>query len=146
MVYGTIFAAFAMLIANVPMDQKGAAPKQLPESPAPDPKTVVDVRRHTAVIIGPRVARYIRTCAPASAELDRVTTTVTIQLKADGSLERILTATQMGVDETNKVVGQLLLQCITGSVRRASPFSGLDPNHYEVWRIHRMVFKPRRNV
>jgi hypothetical protein len=146
MVYGTFFVALAMFAVVAPAGQKDAATKRLPEPSLPPPQNTAEVRRHTSLVIGPKITRYIYTCVPTSNEVHRVTTTVTMQLRLDGSLDRILAATQTGVDDTNKEAGKVLLQCITGSIRKASPFVGLDPKHYEIWKTHKMVFKPRRSV
>ena len=108
----------------------------------PAAKSAAEVRRSVTTALGPQIMRFVRSCSPNGVGVDKILTRVSLALNRDGSLAGISGVSQEGVDENNRPQAKPTETCVLNSIRRASPFSGLDEDYYEVWKTHRMAFQP----
>ena len=108
----------------------------------PAAKTAAEVRRTVTAALGPQIMRFVRSCSPNGVGVDKILTRVSLSLNRDGSLAGISGVSQDGVDESNRPQAKPTETCVLNSIRRASPFSGLDDDYYDVWKTHKMAFQP----
>ena len=108
----------------------------------PAAKTAAEVRRSASAALGPQIMRFVRSCSPNGVGVDKILTRVSLSLNRDGSLAGISGVSQDGVDDNNRPQAKPTETCVLNSIRRASPFSGLDDEYYDIWKTHRMAFQP----
>ena len=108
----------------------------------PAAKTAAEVRRSASAALGPQIMRFVRSCSPNGVGVDKILTRVSLSLNRDGSLAGISGVSQDGVDDNNRPQAKPTETCVLNSIRRASPFSGLDDEYYDMWKTHRMAFQP----
>ena len=105
-------------------------------------KTAGQISREVNAILGPKILRYIRQCAPSGVDVNKIVTTVTLNLSASGSVTSLSGVSQRGITENNRPQAEPMQRCVTGAIRKAAPFTELNPDDYEGWKTHRMSFQP----
>lgn len=108
----------------------------------PAAKSAAEVRKSVTAALGPQIMRFVRSCSPNGVGVDKILTRVSLSLNRDGSLAGLSGVSQDGVDDSNRPQAKPTETCVLNSIRRASPFSGLDDDYYDVWKTHRMAFQP----
>jgi hypothetical protein len=134
---GGLSRSFEDSIGNI-----GKAPGAGKAVGTPAAKTAAEVRRSASAALGPQIMRFVRSCSPNGVGVDKILTRVSLSLNRDGSLAGISGVSQDGVDDNNRPQAKPTETCVLNSIRRASPFSGLDDEYYDVWKTHRMAFQP----
>lgn len=134
---GGLSRSFEDSISNI-----GKAPGAGKAVGTPAAKTAAEVRRSASAALGPQIMRFVRSCSPNGVGVDKILTRVSLSLNRDGSLAGISGVSQDGVDDNNRPQAKPTETCVLNSIRRASPFSGLDDEYYDVWKTHRMAFQP----
>ena len=109
----------------------------------PAAKTAAEVRRSVTAILGPQIQRRIEACSPTGVELNKIITTITLNLDISGNLLNVNYGRQDGVNASNQPQAEPLKQCILQAARAASPFRNLDPEYHDVWKSHPMRIKAR---
>ena len=64
-------------------------------------------------------------------------------VEKDGSLAGLSNISQRGVNDNNRLQAKPMENCVLGAIRRAAPFTSLDPAYYDVWKSHKTAFKGR---
>ena len=105
-------------------------------------KTVGQISKEVNAILGPKILRYIRQCAPSGVDVNRIITTLTINLSASGGVTSLTGVSQRGITDNNRPQAQPMERCVTGAIRKAAPFVELNPKDYDGWKVHRMSFQP----
>jgi hypothetical protein len=105
-------------------------------------KTAGQIRSEVNAILGPKILRYVRQCAPSGVDVNKIVTTVTLNLAANGSVSSLSGISQRGITESNKPQAAPMERCVTSAIRKAAPFSELNPKDYDGWKSHRMSFQP----
>jgi periplasmic protein TonB len=105
-------------------------------------KTAGQIRNEVNAILGPKILRYIRQCAPSGLDVNKIVTTVTLNLTQSGGIASLSGVSQRGVTENNKPQAAPMERCVTGAIRKAAPFTELNPKDYDGWKTHRMSFQP----
>jgi periplasmic protein TonB len=105
-------------------------------------KTAGQIRSEVNAILGPKILRYIRQCAPSGVDVNKIVTTVTLNLAANGSVSSLSGISQRGITENNKPQAAPMERCVTSAIRKAAPFTELNPKDYDGWKMHRMSFQP----
>jgi periplasmic protein TonB len=105
-------------------------------------KTAGQIRSEVNAILGPKILRYIRQCAPSGVDVNKIVTTVTLNLSQNGGVSSLSGISQRGVTENNKPQAKPMESCVTNAIRKAAPFSELNPKDYDGWKTHRMSFQP----
>lgn len=134
---GGLSKSFEDSISNI-----GKAPGAGKAVGTPAAKSAAEVRRSATAALGPQIMRFVRSCSPNGVGVDKILTRVSLSLNRDGSLAGISGVSQDGVDDNNRPQAKPTETCVLNSIRRASPFSGLDDEYYDVWKTHRMAFQP----
>lgn len=123
----------------------GSAPKKGAgegSGQGPSTKTAGQIRSEVNAILGPKILRYIRQCAPSGVDVNRIVTTVTLNLSSTGAVTSLTGVSQRGITDNNRPQAAPLERCVTGAIRKAAPFTELNPKDYEGWKTHRMSFQP----
>ena len=102
----------------------------------PATKTATEVRRSVGVSIAGQIRSRVRACAPSGVDINKIETFVTLSLDISGKLTSVRFDKQTGQNESNQPQAGLLKDCILQAVRAASPYNGLDPEYYDVWKTH----------
>lgn len=102
----------------------------------PAAKTAAEVRRSVSVSLAGQIRSRVRACAPSGVDINKIETFVTLNLESSGRLAAVRFDKQVGVNESNRPQADPLKNCILQAVRAASPFEGLDPEYYDVWKNH----------
>jgi periplasmic protein TonB len=105
-------------------------------------KTASQISREVNAVLGPKIMRYIRQCAPTGPEVNKLITTATLNLNANGTIASLTGVSQRGVTEGNRAQADPMQRCVTSAIRKAAPFTELNPQDYEGWKTHRMAFQP----
>ncbi len=102
----------------------------------PATKTASEVRRSVGVSIAGQIRSRVRACAPTGIDINKIETFVTLSLDMSGKLTSVRFDRQTGTNESNQPQAGPLKDCILQAVRAASPYDGLDPEYYDVWKTH----------
>jgi hypothetical protein len=102
----------------------------------PATKTASEVRRSVGVSIAGQIRSRVRACAPTGIDINKIETFVTLSLDISGKLTYVRFDRQTGTNESNQPQAGPLKDCILQAVRAASPYDGLDPEYYDVWKTH----------
>jgi outer membrane biosynthesis protein TonB len=102
----------------------------------PATKTATEVRRSVGVSIAGQIRSRVRACAPTGIDINKIETFVTLSLDMSGKLTSVRFDRQTGTNESNQPQAGPLKDCILLAVRAASPYDGLDPEYYDVWKTH----------
>ena len=102
----------------------------------PATKTASEVRRSVGVSIAGQIRSRVRACAPTGIDINKIETFVTLSLDISGKLTSVRFDRQTGTNESNQPQAGPLKDCILQAVRAASPYDGLDPEYYDVWKTH----------
>jgi outer membrane biosynthesis protein TonB len=102
----------------------------------PATKTAPEVRRSVGVSIAGQIRSRVRACAPSGVDINKIETFVTLSLDISGKLTSVRFDRQTGTNESNQPQAGPLKDCILQAVRAASPYNGLDPEYYDVWKTH----------
>ncbi len=105
-------------------------------------KTAGQITREVNAVLGPKILRFIRQCAPSGVDVNRIITSVTLNLAPNGSISSLTGVSQRGITDSNRPQAQPMERCVTGAIRKAAPFTELDPKDYDGWKVHRMSFQP----
>ena len=105
-------------------------------------KTAGQISKEVNAILGPKILRYIRQCAPSGVDVNRIITTVTINLSTSGGVSSLTGVSQRGITDNNRPQAQPMERCVTGAIRKAAPFTELNAKDYDGWKTHRMSFQP----
>ena len=105
-------------------------------------KTAGQISKEVNAILGPKILRYIRQCAPSGVDVNRIITTVTINLSTSGGVASLTGVSQRGITDNNRPQALPMERCVTGAIRKAAPFTELNPKDYDGWKVHRMSFQP----
>jgi hypothetical protein len=95
-----------------------------------------EVRRSVGVSIAGQIRGRVRACAPTGVDINKIETFVTLSLEPSGRLAAVRFDRQTGINESNQPQAGPLKDCILQAVRAASPYNGLDPEYYDVWKTH----------
>ncbi len=109
----------------------------------PPAKSAGQVKGEVNVKVGQQIAPFLRGCLPSGVDVDKIFTYVTLNLRKDGSLSNLSGIRQIGVNDNNRPQAKTVQNCITSSINRAAPFSGLDNEYFSVWKSHRMKIRGR---
>ena len=109
----------------------------------PAAKTAQQVRKEVNVALGPQILRFVERCAPSGVDVRAIETTIALRLDNGGRLNDVQITNQTGVNDNNRPQAEPLKRCILQAARAASPYRGLDPDYYEVWKSHSMRLRPR---
>lgn len=109
----------------------------------PPSKSAGQVRGEVNASIGREVLPFLRGCTPSGVDVKQIVTRVTLSLKKDGSLSGLSNISQRGVNDNNRLQAKPMENCVLGAIRRAAPFTSLDPAYYDVWKSHKTAFKGR---
>ena len=109
----------------------------------PAAKTATEVRRSVSAMLGPQIQRRVEACSPTGVELNKIVTTITLNLDVSGNLLNVGYGGQTGITDSNRPQAEPLKQCILQAVRAAAPFRNLDPEYHDVWKSHPMRIKAR---
>jgi hypothetical protein len=102
----------------------------------PATKTATEVRRSVGISIAGQIRSRVRACAPSGIDINKIETFVTLSLEPSGKLMSVRFDRQVGVTDSNQPQAGPLKDCILQAVRAASPYDGLDPEYYDVWKTH----------
>ena len=102
----------------------------------PAAKTAAEVRRSVSISIAGQIRSRVRACAPSGIDINKIETFVTLNLEPTGKLTSVRFDKQTGLNTSNQPQAGPLKDCILQAVRAASPYSGLDPEYYDVWKTH----------
>ena len=102
----------------------------------PAAKTATEVRRSVGISIAGQIRSRVRACAPSGIDINKIETFVTLSLEPSGKLTSVRFDRQVGVTDSNQPQAGPLKDCILQAVRAASPYDGLDPEYYDVWKTH----------
>ncbi len=102
----------------------------------PATKTASEVRRSVGVSIAGQIRSRVRACAPTGIDINKIETFVTLSLDISGKLTSVRFDRQTGTNESNQPQAGPLKDCILQAVRAASPYDGLDPEYYDIWKTH----------
>lgn len=102
----------------------------------PAAKTATEVRRSVGISIAGQIRSRVRACAPSGIDINKIETFVTLSLEPSGKLTSVRFDKQVGVTDSNQPQAGPLKDCIMQAVRAASPYDGLDPEYYDVWKTH----------
>ena len=102
----------------------------------PAAKTAAEVRRSVGISIAGQIRSRVRACAPSGIDINKIETFVTLNLEPTGKLTSVRFDKQTGLNTSNQPQAGPLKDCILQAVRAASPYSGLDPEYYDVWKTH----------
>lgn len=105
-------------------------------------KTPGQISKEVNAVLGPKILRYIRQCAPSGVDVNRIITSVTINLSQSGGVTSLSGISQRGINDTNRPQAQPMERCVTGAIRKAAPFTELNAKDYDGWKVHRMSFQP----
>ena len=105
-------------------------------------KTAGQISKEVNAILGPKILRFIRQCAPSGVDVNRIITTVTINLSTSGGVNSLTGVSQRGITDNNRPQAQPMERCVTGAIRKAAPFTELNAKDYDGWKTHRMSFQP----
>jgi hypothetical protein len=114
----------------------GKAPGAGKAAGTPATKTASEVRRSVGVSIAGQIRSRVRACAPTGIDINKIETFVTLSLDISGKLTSVRFDRQTGTNESNQPQAGPLKDCILQAVRAASPYDGLDPEYYDVWKTH----------
>jgi hypothetical protein len=118
------------------IDNIGKAPGAGKAVGTPAAKTAAEVRRSVGISIAGQIRSRVRACAPSGIDINKIETFVTLNLEPTGKLTSVRFDKQMGLNASNQPQAGPLKDCILQAVRAASPYSGLDPEYYDVWKTH----------
>jgi hypothetical protein len=102
----------------------------------PAAKTATEVRRSVGISIAGQIRSRVRACAPSGIDINKIETFVTLSLEPSGKLTSVRFDKQVGVTDSNQPQAGPLKDCILQAVRAGSPYDGLDPEYYDVWKTH----------
>jgi periplasmic protein TonB len=118
------------------IDNIGKAPGAGKADGTPAAKTAAEVRRSVGISIAGQIRSRVRACAPSGIDINKIETFVTLNLEPTGKLTSVRFDKQVGLNDSNQPQAGPLKDCILQAVRAASPYSGLDPEYYDVWKTH----------
>ncbi|MEY3623959.1 MAG: hypothetical protein RLZZ407_1518 [Pseudomonadota bacterium] len=128
---GGLSRSFEDSISNI-----GKAPGAGKAVGTPAAKTATEVRRSVGISIAGQIRSRVRACAPSGIDINKIETFVTLSLEPSGKLTSVRFDKQVGVTDSNQPQAGPLKDCILQAVRAASPYDGLDPEYYDVWKTH----------
>ncbi len=102
----------------------------------PAAKSAAEVRRSVNAILGPQIKPYLRSCVQRGVDIEKIETFVTVSLDQSGGVTGVTYNKQTEVNESNRPQASVLKDCIIRAVRAAAPYSGLDPEYYNIWKNH----------
>jgi TolA protein len=80
-------------------------------------------------------------CILDAVDVEKIITTVTIQLNQNGTIQALSNVTQAGRTDSNASQLGPVKNCVLQSIRKAAPFRGLEVDDYESWKSIRIGFK-----
>ncbi len=134
---GGLSKSFEDSISNI-----GKAPGAGKAVGTPAAKSGAEVRRTVNAALGPQIKPYLRGCAPSGIDVNKIETYVTLSLDRSGRLTSVSFNKQAGVNDSNRPQASTVKDCIMQAVRSASPYSGLDPEYFDIWKTHPMRMRP----
>jgi periplasmic protein TonB len=134
---GGLSKSFEDSISNI-----GKAPGAGKAVGTPAAKSGAEVRRTVNAALGPQIKPYLRGCAPSGIDVNKIETYVTLSLDRSGRLTAVSFNKQAGVNDSNRPQASTVKDCIMQAVRSASPYSGLDPEYFDIWKTHPMRMRP----
>jgi len=102
----------------------------------PAAKSAAEVRRSVGVSLAGQIRSRVRACAPSGIDINQIETFITLSLDVSGKLNSVRFDKQVGINESNQPQAGPLKDCILQAVRAASPYEGLDPEYYDIWKTH----------
>jgi periplasmic protein TonB len=110
---------------------------------APPSKTASQVRSSVTASLAAQIRPYLQSCAPSGVDIDAIRTFITLSLNRNGSLASVRFDKQTGVSASNSPQADPLQQCALKAARQASPYDGLDPEYYDIWKNHALQLKAK---
>jgi periplasmic protein TonB len=114
-----------------------------PTAAAPPGKPAAEVRRSVNASLAAQIKPYLEACAPSGVDMDAIRTFITLSLDRSGGLSSVRFDKQTGVNASNSPQADPLKQCALRAARQASPYRGLDPEYYDVWKTHALQLKAK---
>lgn len=109
----------------------------------PASKTAAEVKRSIKVSLSSQVERFFKRCIPSGVDINKITTSATLNLNQNGGLSSITGLNQRGINSNNKAQAPLLKECVSKSIKAAAPFKNLPKENYAVWKKWPMEFKKK---
>jgi TolA protein len=106
-------------------------------------KTAAQVRGAVTIALGNQIGPRFQSCAPNGPEIEDIFTYMNLSIGKNGTLISATIYDQKGVSPTNSAQAAPLKRCALEAARAASPFKGLDPVDYEVWKTHKMKLRAK---
>jgi TolA protein len=106
-------------------------------------KTAAQVRGAVTIALGNQIGPRFQSCAPNGPEIEDIFTYMSLNIGKNGALISATIYDQKGVSPTNSAQAAPLKRCALEAARAASPFKGLDPIDYEVWKTHKMKLRAK---
>jgi TolA protein len=106
-------------------------------------KSTAEVRSSVAAKLGSQIGPRFQSCAPDGPEIGDIYTYISLNIGKNGALIGVTVYDQKGVNPTNNAQAAPLKRCALEAARNASPFKGLDPLDYEVWKTHKMKLRAK---
>lgn len=109
----------------------------------PAAKSATEIRRTVNATLAGQIKPYLEACAPSGVDIDALRTFITLSLDSTGRLNAVRFDKQTGVNASNSPQAVPLQQCALKAARQASPYRGLDPEYYDIWKNHALQLKAR---
>lgn len=112
---------------------------------SPDPparQTAAQIRASIEVSINAEVRGPWNGCRVTGVDVDRLRTTVVFRLAQSGALERIVSVSTSGVNDSNRPQVQRFEECARRAITLAAPFN-LPGENYQYWQTYTLDFEKR---
>ncbi len=124
------------IASSVARDGRGRAPNP------PAQQTAAAIRADIRVSINAAVRGPWNGCRVSGVDMDRLRTAVVFRLSQSGGLERIVSVTTTGVNDSNRPQLQRFEECARRAIQLAAPFT-LPRENYEFWQTYTLDFDRR---
>jgi hypothetical protein len=108
----------------------------------PAQQTAAEIRADIRVSINAAVRGPWNGCRVTGVDVDRLRTAVVFRLGQSGALDRIVSVTTTGVNDSNRPQVQRFEECARRAIQLAAPFE-LPRENYEYWQTYTLDFEKR---
>lgn len=98
------------------------------------------MRRAISTSINAEVARPWDACRVSGVDVDRLRTAVVFRLTESGALDRVVSVTTRGVNDSNRPQVARFEECARRAIALAAPFN-LPREHYSYWQTYTLDFE-----
>ena len=106
----------------------------------PPSKSAGQVRGEVNINLARQIKPFTRGCTPSGVDVKLIRTRVVFTIARNGKLTGITSARQSRINDNNRLQAEPLKNCILNAIKSASPYNGLDPDYFNVWKTHTMTF------